>query len=65
MQADRAEERLATLFAKTEEDLDAASDKAQKGSEDPYTSVNEGLTTDTAVTTDMDGDAVRRRGEGG
>ena len=62
MENQQTEERLATLFAKNK--TMEGSGAAQDGADEPYLSVNEGLTTDTAITTDMDGEDVATRAEG-
>lgn len=56
MENENIESRLQTLFAK---EGDAAfgkeMDDINKSLEDPYLSVNEGITTDTSITTDIEG----------
>jgi len=54
MQSENIETKLKTLFAKDEAALDGETDKVKQDIDDPYLSVNEGLTTDTAVTTDVE-----------
>lgn len=59
MTNENIEQRLATLFAKDEKETEKEIDQ---GLQDPYLSVNEGLTTDTQATTDFEGEVLETRG---
>lgn len=54
------DERLKTLFAKTQHDLDNMAAQAEERNDEPYRTVDEGATTDTAVTTEAGGDEFQR-----
>jgi len=54
MKSENIETKLKTLFAKDEEALEDETEKIKQDLEDPYLTVNEGMTTDTAVTTDVE-----------
>ena len=59
MENENIEQRLATLFAKDEKETEQDIDQSLG---DPYISVNEGLTTDTQATTDVEGDVFEAEG---
>lgn len=52
MENENIEERMQILFAKDEAELSDEKQKIDDNLQDPYLSVNEGLTTDTSITTD-------------
>ena len=62
MENEHIEERLAILFAKDEEELVDEKQKIDDNLQDPYLSVNEGITTDTSMTTDFEGSLQAKRG---
>jgi len=54
MEEENIQNRLATLFSKEDQLNQKATDKVASALDDPYLTVNEGLTTDTAMTTDSE-----------
>ena len=62
MENENIEQRLSILFAKEEDELSDEGRVVEDGLQDPYQSVNEATTTDTAMTTDAEGAAQALRG---
>ena len=62
MENENIEQRLSILFAKEEDELSDQEKVIEDGLQDPYQSVNEATTTDTAMTTDAEGAAQALRG---
>jgi len=55
MENENTEAKIQSLFAKAESELEAGVQEVEDKIDDPYQTVNEGLTTDTSVTTDLEG----------